>query len=77
MNSRVAVWYTALPLERRRDVTLPGVPSSCAQKAAARRSQTVGGAAVCFWLLSTVLPSNGPTLVLRRSLSTEGLCMAI
>lgn len=40
MNLRVASWRTTLPLGRRRAETVPGLPMSFAQKAAARPGHT-------------------------------------
>ena len=70
MNSRVALWRTTLPLGRRKDVTVPGLPSNCAQKAAARRTQTEEGASACFGLLCTSF-----NLLLAISISSGSLCM--
>ena len=68
MNSRVALWRAILPLGRRKDVTGPELPSSCAQKAAARRTQIYEGVSACLGLLCTSLD-----LVLPTSISIAGL----
>ncbi len=67
MNSSVALWRTILPLGRRADMTAPGLQSSCAQKAQARRTQTVKGASGCLWFRGTGLLCTGSILLLPLS----------
>ena len=73
VNSRVASWQTALPLERRMDVTAAELPRSFAQKAAARRTHTEGGVSASFRLLCTGIAL---VLVLLGFTSSGGLCTA-
>ena len=52
MNWRVASWRTTLPLGSPVTETAPGVPSSCAQKAAARLPHTMVWAGfICLFCL--------------------------
>ena len=60
MNWRVASWRTTLPLGSRVTETVSGVPSSCAQKAAARLPHTmVWTGFTCCSCLCTVPEETG------------------